>query len=134
MLTSSKSLVLSQPKSGQGEVGPTVVTLPSTTVTREDATEVKVEIPGVDPSTVQVEFEGHTLRIRCEKGELTLPLNPNTDTSKITADILWGMLTLTIPLPAPPAIGSIKVSIHDVAKAAPSKSRVKHEDKFTEEG
>ena len=124
----TKSLILSQPKSGQSESGPAVVTLPHTTVTRENFTEVKVEIPGVDPSSVQVEFEGNTLLAKCERGELTIPMNPNSDISEISADILWGMLTLTIPMPTPPAAGSIKVSIHDAVKAAPSRPRVKHEE------
>ena len=120
----TKSLLLSQPKAGQNE-SVQVVTLPHTSVTGQDSTEVKVEIPGVDPSSVEVEFEGHTLLVKCERGELTLPLNLNTDISKITADILWGMLTLSVPLPTPPSAGSIKVSVHDAVKKAPHKGATK---------
>lgn len=120
----NKSLLLSQPKSIQME-GTPVVTLPHTSTLTDTATEIKVEIPGIDPSTVNVQFEGNTLFIKCERGELNLPVNPTIDTSKIKADILWGMLTLTVPLPTPPEAHSIRVSVHDTVKKAPAK--------FTEE-
>jgi len=116
----NKSLLLSQPKSAQYD-GPVVVNLPHTSSVTEDGTEVKVEIPGVDPSTVDVKFENNTLFIECGRGELTLPVNPTADTTKIKADIQWGMLTLTIPLPTPPEARHIKVSVHDVVKKAPAK-------------
>jgi HSP20 family molecular chaperone IbpA len=79
----------------------------------------------VDPSTVEVEFEGANITVRCEKGHLTVPVQPGTDTSKIKADILWGVLTLSVPLPEIPAARPIKVSIMDTVKKAPAK--------FTEE-
>ncbi len=120
----NKSLLLSQPKSIQTE-SIQVVTLPHTSTLTETSTEIKVEIPGVDPSTVDVQFEENTLFVKCERGELTLPVNHNIDTTKIKADILWGMLTLTVPLPTPPESRSIKVSVHDAVKKAPTK--------FTEE-
>ena len=124
----TKNLLLSQPKAGQTE-SISVVTLPHTSVVGGNSTEVRVEIPGVDPSTVEVEFEGHILKVSCERGELTIPLNPGTDITKVTADILWGMLTLTVPVPAPPAAGSIKVSVHDAVRKAPTKTH----SRFTEE-
>lgn len=120
----TKSLLLSQPKAGQYEVAP-IPSLTYTTETVENTTKVKVEIPGVDPSTVEVEFEGSNILVRCERGQMVYPVHPTTDTSKIKADILWGVLTLTVPQPAPPAAHSIKVSIHDAVKKAPTK--------FTEE-
>lgn len=116
----TKSLLLSQPKAGQGDVTPTPV-LTHSTETGESSTKYKVEIPGVDPSTVDVEFEGSNIVVRCERGQLTLPVHPTTDTTSIKADILWGVLTLTVPLPAPPAPHTIKVSIHDAVKKAPAK-------------
>jgi len=116
----NKSLLLSQPKSVQAE-GTQIVTLPHTSNLTETATEIKIEIPGVDPSTVDVQFEGNVLFIKCERGELTLPVNPTIDTTKIKADILWGMLTLTVPLPTPPESRNIKVSVHDAVKKAPAK-------------
>ena len=126
----TKSLLLSQPKAGQGE-GVPVVTLPHTTISTLNTdggpalSVTKVEIPGVDPSTVEVEFEGANITVRCEKGHLTVPVQPGTDTSKIKADILWGVLTLSVPLPEIPAARPIKVSIMDTVKKAPAK--------FTEE-
>jgi HSP20 family molecular chaperone IbpA len=116
----NKSLLLSRPKSAQFE-GTPVVTLPHTSTLTDSTTEIKIEVPGVDPSTVEVQFEENTLFVKCERGELTLPVNPTIDTTKIKADILWGMLTLTVPLPTPPEAHSIKVSVHDAVKKAPAK-------------
>ena len=113
----SKNLILSQPKTGQIEPNFSP-TLSHTVSTEESATIVKVEIPGVDPSTVDVSFEDNHVRVKCERGVLALPVDPTVDTSKIKGDILWGMLTLTIPLPAPPVAHSIKLSIHDAVKAS----------------
>lgn len=116
----NKSLLLSQPKSGQTE-GTPVPSLPYVSTLTDTATEIKIEIPGVDPSTVDVNFEDNTLSVTCDRGELTLPVNPSIDTSGIKADILWGMLTLSIPLPTPPESRSIKVSVHDAVKKSPTK-------------
>jgi HSP20 family molecular chaperone IbpA len=121
--TTTKNILLSQSKIGQVEGIPTVI-LPHTTVHQEKATEVKVEVPGIDPSTIEVSFEDNNLHVHCEKGELSLPVDPTVDTAKIKADIVWGMLTLVIPMPEPPASRTIKVSIHESAPAkakAPAK-------------
>ena len=118
--TNTKNLVLSQPKTGQGETIQ-VLTLPHTTIKTETSTEVKVEVPGVDPSTIGVGFEHNTLRVQCDRGELTLPIDPTVDVSKIKADILWGLLTLSIPLPEAPEARIIKVSVHDSAPAPAKK-------------
>ena len=120
--TTTRSLVLSQPKAGQGD-NTQVHTLPHTTIQTESHTEVRVEVPGIDPSTVEVGFDNGLLVVRCDKGELTLPLAPTIDVSKVVADIKWGLLTLLIPLPEIPEARSIKVSIHDTAPA-----KRKHED------
>ena len=122
----TRNLILSQPKASQGETIQ-VLTLPHTSIQKESFTEFKVEVPGVDPSTIGVGFERSVLHVTCDKGELTLPIDPTVDVSKIKADILWGMLTLVIPLPEPPAARTIKVSFHD---SAPAK---KPAAKFTEE-
>jgi len=124
--TSTRNLVLSQPKAGQGE-SVHVLTLPHTTVQTGTSTEVRVEVPGIDPSTINVGFENNLLQVHCDRGELLLPVDPTIDVSKIRADILWGMLTLIVPLPEPPAARTIKVSVHD---SAPAK---KPAAKFTEE-
>ena len=118
--TSTKSLILSQSKANQTEMI-SAPTLPHTTVTTEVSIETKVEIPGVDPSTVDVNFEENTLFVQCERGVLTLPIDPTVEVAKIKADIMWGMLTLNVPLPKPPVARSIKVILHDAVKKAPGK-------------
>ena len=120
--TNTKNLVLSQPKTGQTETVQ-VLTLPHTTIKTETSTEVKVEVPGIDPSTIGVGFENNLLHIQCDRGELTLPIDPTVDVSKIKADILWGLLTLSIPLPEAPEARTIKVSVHD-SVPAPAKKPV----------
>jgi HSP20 family molecular chaperone IbpA len=114
--TNTRNLVLSQPKAGQGE-NIQVLTLPHTTIQTETSTEVKVEVPGIDPSTIGVDFDNNLLQVCCDRGELILPIHPTVDASKIKADILWGLLTLSIPLPEVPEARTIKVSVHDAAPA-----------------
>lgn len=116
----TKSIILSQPKATQGDVTP-APTLPYTTTTHDTFSEIKVEIPGVDPSTVSVDFEDGSLFVRCESGVLETPIDPTVNLSKVKADILWGMLTLVIPHPDQPAPRSIKIGLHDTAKKAPTK-------------
>lgn len=113
----TKTLVLSQPKAGQTESTPTV-NLPHTVSQEGQSTIINVEIPGIDPSTVEVEFDNNVLHVECERGEFSTAVDPTVDITKIKADIQWGMLTLVIPAPAPPVSRSIKVSIHDAAKVA----------------
>jgi HSP20 family molecular chaperone IbpA len=122
--TNTRNLVLSQPKAGQVETVQ-VLTLPHTTIQTETSTEVKVEVPGVDPSTIGVGFEHNLLHVTCDRGELTLPIDPTVDVSKIKADILWGLLTLSIPLPEIPEARTIKVSVHDAAPAPAKKPAAK---------
>ena len=114
--TNTRNLLLSQPKTSQGETIQ-VLTLTHVTIQTETSTEVKVEVPGVDPSTIGVGFENNLLHVQCDRGELTLPIDPTIDVSKIKADILWGLLTLSIPLPEVPEARTIKVSVHDSAPA-----------------
>ena len=125
----SKNLILSQPKIGQASENP-ITYLPQTvTHTPGEHTVVAVEIPGIDPSTVEVICENGTLRVSCPKGETTVNIGSAVDVSEIDADILWGMLTLKIP-PAPaPTAQAVKVSIHDAVKKAPSRAPAK----FTED-
>lgn len=111
----TKNLTLFQPKAAQIEIQATP-TLAYTTE-EEDVNAVhKIEIPGVDPSTVEVDFEGGAIEISCERGRLSLPVPVATDTSKIKAEIQWGVLTLTVPLPPVPAPHRIRVSIQDSVK------------------
>jgi HSP20 family molecular chaperone IbpA len=122
--TNTRNILLSQPKTAQGETIQ-VLTLLHTTIQTESFTEVKVEVPGIDPSTIGVGFENSLLHVHCDRGELTLPIDPTIDVSKIKADILWGLLTLSIPLPEIPEARTIKVSVHDAAPAPVKKPAVK---------
>jgi HSP20 family molecular chaperone IbpA len=106
--------MLSQQKIGQSD-DVEVLTLPHTATKTATTTEVKVEVPGIDPSTIEVGFVNNQLQIHCEHGSLSIPVDPAVDTSKIRADILWGLLTVVIPLPEAPEARTIKVSIHDSA-------------------
>ena len=122
--TTTRNLVLSQPKATQGD-NIQVLTLTHVTIQAETSTEVKVEVPGIDPSTIGVGFENNLLHVHCDRGELTLPIDPTVDVSKIKADILWGMLTLSIPLPEIPEARTIKVSVHDAAPVVTKKPAAK---------
>jgi hypothetical protein len=46
-----------------------------------------------------------------------VPLAPASDVTKIEADILWGMLTIRLPVAEPPAARTIKVSVLDTVPA-----------------
>ena len=83
----------------------------------KSGTTIKVEVPGVDPSAVVIDCKGDILTISCERGKFTHKVDPTVDVSKIKADIQWGLLTLTIPLPPAPVAHSIKINIHDAIKA-----------------
>jgi len=120
--TLTKSLILNHPKSGQTAES-TVAVLAQTTSHNEDGSVVvSVEIPGVDPSTVEVSCESNILKITCPKGEATLSVAPGTEVSEIKAEILWGLLTLVVPPAAAPSVQTIKVNLLDTVKKAPVKS------------
>ena len=123
---STKNLLLSQPKAGQVNESISSRILTHTANHGETETVVKIEVPGVNPATIEVNCDNNAIHVMCERGEVTLPLDPTIDVSKIKADVNWGLLTIQIPLPAPPATRTIKVNIADavVKKPAP---------KFTEE-
>jgi HSP20 family molecular chaperone IbpA len=122
--TTTKSLLLSQPKAGQFE-GEQVTSLTHELEHKETFTEIKVEVPGVDPATISVEFDNNTLHVTCPRGVFTLPVDPTVEISKIKADIVWGMLTLTVPLPKAPESRSIKVNVSDTVKHTTSKTQAK---------
>ena len=110
----TKNIILSQPKTGLIDVKPPAI-LPSTTSHNEDCTVIQVEIPGIDPSSVGVSCESNILQVQCERGSFTHSVDPTIDTSKIKADIQWGMLTLSIPVPPQPVARSIKINFHDAS-------------------
>ena len=118
--TSTKNLLLSQPQAGQLTYSPLPPALPFSSSYEQDLQVVKVEIPGIDPSTVEVGCEGNVLKVSCEKGEYTQQLDPTIDASKIKAAIMWGLLTLVIPTPPAPVSHTIKVSTPEVASSRSS--------------
>ena len=122
--TTTKNIILSQPKTGSVDVKSPAI-LPNTISHNGDCTVIKVEIPGIDPSTVDVSCENNVLHVQCECGSFTHSVDPTVDTSKIKADIQWGMLTLTIPVPPQPVARSIKINFHDAAPAAVKKPAAK---------
>jgi HSP20 family molecular chaperone IbpA len=124
----AKNIILSQPKTGSFDVIKSPVILPNTVSHNEDCTVIKVEIPGVDPSTVDVSCESNTLQVQCECGSFTHSVNPTIDISKIKADIQWGMLTLTIPVPPQPVARSIKINFHDAAPVKKPAAKVSEEE------
>ena len=130
--TLTKNIVLSQHKVGSTVETPSAPILAYEIVRDSDHTVLKVEIPGVDPSTVAVSSEGAVLSIDCPRGSLTHTVDVLTDMSAVRADIQWGLLTLRIPHPPAPATHSIKVSVHDTVKSAPA-SKAKTKEEFTAE-
>ena len=124
----TKSLVLSQPKAGMAGES-TITILPHTSTVENGYTEVKVEIPGVDPSLVTVDCENGIVKVLSPKGEANISIDPTVDTSKIEAEILWGVLSLRIPLPKAPAARHISVKTLDAPKKT---AAAKHkEEEFT---
>lgn len=106
--------------------------VPATDVYRENGTlVVRVELPGVDPSGIDVEVEGSMLRIRGEKREektieeadrylyecrygrfeRDIPLPERVDAAAVAASFEHGVLT-------------VRVAVPDAEEAAPKKIRV----------
>ncbi len=119
--TLTKSLILNHPRSGQ-TVESTVAFLTHTTALNEDGSIIiTVEIPGVDPSAVEISCESNIIKIICPRGDATLSVATGTEISEIKAEILWGLLTLTIPPAAAPSVQTIKINLLDTVKKAPVK-------------
>lgn len=123
--TITKNIILSHPAVVQSEEKTIVPTLAHTTSQDDTKITVNIEIPGVDPTTVDVNCDQSILTVSCPKGAVSIALDRSTDISKIEADILWGLLTIQIPRPETPPSQNIKVSIHDTVRKNPPK-------KFTE--
>ncbi len=119
--TTVKNLCLSQPKAGQGPES-NVKTLSHESRNTETEIVVSIEVPGVDPSTIEVKCEQNLLLVSCERGFASIPVDPTSDTSEISADIQWGLLTLRIPLPKPAPSHSIKLNVLDAHKKTAAKA------------
>jgi HSP20 family molecular chaperone IbpA len=131
--TLTKSLILNHPKSGQTTEEPVVFLTQTVSLNEDESSVVTVEIPGVDPSTVEVSCESNIVKIVCPKGETTLNVVPGTDISEIKAEILWGLLTLTIPPAAAPSVQTIKVNLLDAVKKTPAKPLANKQSVLTAE-
>jgi HSP20 family protein len=77
--------------------------------TNDDAWQIEVPLPGIDPEHVSVEAAGHSLNIRAEEPgdwngggrvrfEQTLTVPQFLDLDKLSASHRHGMLQLTLPL------------------------------------
>lgn len=119
--TLTKNLILNHPKSGQTAESSTVLLTQNSSHNEDGSVVVSVEIPGVDPSAVEVSCESNILKITCPKGEATLSVAPGTEVSEIKAEILWGLLTLVVPPAAAPSVQTIKVNLLDTVKKTPVK-------------
>jgi HSP20 family molecular chaperone IbpA len=120
--TTTKDLRLSQPKVGMNSTGePSSPVLVHQSSRGDQGNVITFEIPGVDPETVDVQCENNHLVVSCHKGAATIPVDPTTDVAKITADIKWGILTVTVPAPAAPPARAIKVNLHDTVKKPETK-------------
>ena len=120
--TLTKNLILNHPKSGQTVESSTVILTQTSSHNEDGSIVVSVEIPGVDPSTVEVSCESNILKINCPKAYTTLSVAPGTEVSEIKAEILWGLLTLVVPPASAPSVQTIKVNLLDTVKKAPVKS------------
>jgi HSP20 family molecular chaperone IbpA len=56
-----------------------------------------VEVPGVDPESIEMEAYSDSIRIQCDRGELEYPVEASLDLSKIDVSVRWGMLEVVIP-------------------------------------
>ncbi len=128
--TTTKNILLSQPKIGNGSESASTQ-LTHSVIEKDSETVVEIEIPGVDPSTVEVQCENNTLSVSCPRGQMSAPVDPTSDISKIKADIQWGLLTLRIPLPEAPQARVIKVSVHDFTEKTVQKPQTNSHTKAT---
>lgn len=86
-------------------------------VRSEDGVAVHIDIPGIDPSTIDLTVDGHSLRLETkrpvdvpENAQLvasrrrplattqTFQLGEQLDATKLSADYALGVLTVTIPV------------------------------------
>lgn len=56
-----------------------------------------IEVPGVDPSLIDMQDMKDSLKITCTKGDLEYPIESSLDQSNLEASCKWGMLEVYIP-------------------------------------
>lgn len=63
----------------------------------DDGILLSVEVPGVDPETIDMEETGDALVISCDRGELIYPIEASLDQSQLEAAVKWGLLEIFLP-------------------------------------
>jgi len=123
--TNTKSLLLSRQGIGQPVEG-TSNALNYRTSTEDKSLIIQVEVPGVDPQDIDVNFDSSILCVEAPTGTMSLAIDAGLDIDDIKADIKWGLLTLRIPRRA---ARSVKINVLEsaykaVEKSAPTKKVV----------
>ena len=120
--TTTKSLLLSRQGIGQGVEG-TSNALTYRSATEEKSLIIEVEVPGVDPADIDVNFDSSILIVEAPTGSMSLAIDAALDIDDIQADIKWGLLTLRIPRRAARSvkINVLEQSYKAVEKSAPAK-------------
>ena len=123
--TTTKSLLLSRQGIGQGVEG-TSNALTYRSATEEKSLIIEVEVPGVDPADIDVNFDSSILIVEAPTGSMSLAIDAALDIDDIQADIKWGLLTLRIPRRAARSvkINVLEQSYKAVEKSAPAKKPV----------
>jgi HSP20 family protein len=102
-------------------------------VERADAYLISAELPGVDPSTVEISFENNTLTLRGTKQPWLQP-QENEELRVYTAERLSGMFERAVRLPeyvegdkieASYAQGVLTITVPKAAAARPRKIEIK---------
>ena len=63
----------------------------------DDAVVAEVEVPGVDPSEVQVRVEGRAVHVETPRGNTYFTIGSRVDVDHVTASIRHGLLSLRVP-------------------------------------
>jgi HSP20 family molecular chaperone IbpA len=94
--TTKKDLILSQRGIPQGS-GQVPGKLNFSIVEDDDQAILGIEVPGVDPETIEMEAYSDSIRVSCELGDMDYPVNASLDLSKIDVSVRWGLLQVVIP-------------------------------------
>jgi HSP20 family molecular chaperone IbpA len=116
--TTTKNLLLSRQGIGQATEG-TSNALTYRTNTEDKSLIIEVEVPGVDPAEIDVNFDSSILCIEAPSGTMSLAIDAGLDIDDIKAEIKWGLLTLRIPRRA---ARSVKINVLEQSYKAIDKS------------
>jgi HSP20 family molecular chaperone IbpA len=62
-----------------------------------DTVVVKVEVPGIDPDSISVSLQGKGIQVETPDKSAYVTLGERLDTEGATANIKWGLLTISVP-------------------------------------